>query len=123
MSDFDRIFNPRLEKAVKAISLLENGIRYKPTSEQASDTVKQLHKAVEIIQSVYNVSTPVVSEVSEVSEVSDADTTEMSASVVAPEGWKQNHIIFNVSNIPENQLSSYVTQILARMCERFDTES
>ena len=108
MSDFDRIFGPRLEKAVKAISLLETGVRYNPTPEQISKTIEELDEAVMAIRSAYGVPA---------SDGPKNPPTEAKA----PDGWRHDDIRLNVTNIPANQLSFYATQIVARMGEIVDT--
>ena len=54
-SDFDRIFQPRLEKAVKAVKLLENGAakRYETTPAQAQNLISELEQALRGVREAY----------------------------------------------------------------------
>ena len=119
MNDFDRIFGPRLEKAVKAISLLANGVRYEPSQDQLQNTIAELETALLEVRTIYGVKQE---EVPAPDPNPDPAPVSAPVSARAPEGWKHDDIRLNVTNIPANQLSSYATQIIARLCERFDTE-
>ena len=114
MNDFDRIFGPRLEKAVKAISLLANGVRYEPSQDQLQNTIAELETALLEVRMIYGVK-------QEEAPASDPNPDPAPVSARAPEGWKHDDIRLNVTNIPDNQLSSYATKIIDRLCERFDT--
>ena len=111
MNDFDRIFGPRLEKAVKAISLLANGVRYEPNPEQISKMISELETAVMEIRTAYGVK----------QEDAPAPAPAPAPTPAPAEGWKHHDIPKNVNSIPDNQLGSYATRIMARLCERLDT--
>jgi len=121
MSEFTRIFSPRTDKAVKAISLLTNGTRYKPTEEETAHTLSVLKSAVDDIAQRYGVlpSGEVV-----VKEVPDMDTSEgrieAQEAVLKEAAFAHGDVDVNVRSIPEAQLTRYATHILHRMCEKFD---
>ncbi len=125
MTEFARIFTPRAAKAVKAISLLTNGARYEPTQEEKDNTLSVLKDAVNDIASLYGMlpgGQVVVKDVPPTgikSETSEQRITERVAAIDRGE-WPRLSIDARVRAIPENQLSSYVTQIMARMCDKFD---
>ena len=115
MSEFTRIFSPRTEKAVKAISLLTNGTRYAPTEEEMAHTLDVLKTAVNDIAQLYGI-------------LPDGDVVVKDVSVepapekkVTSDSWKHHDIDKNVRSIPENQLTAYATQIMARMCDKYES--
>jgi hypothetical protein len=109
MSEFERIFSPRAEKAAKAISLLTNGMKYAPTQEEKDATIAVLKEAVNDVAQLYGMLPGV--KVEEVKE----------------EPPKNSRLLFafksvsdDVAGIPENMLTKYVTHIMARMCNKFE---
>lgn len=138
MSDFYRIFNPRAVKAVKAISLLANGIRYAPTQEEKDHTLEVLKDAVNDIAKIYGMLS------SEDTVVEDIDTTciapdiamdnaqrkgleatseeriKAKKALIERSAFARQDVHMNVLNIPSDQLTAYATQIVARLCSRFE---
>ena len=112
MSEFDRIFTPRTHKAVKAISLLTNGTKYAPTQKEKDATLAVLKEAVNDIAQLYGMlpnGEVVVVPVNEAPKPKRSD-------------FHHRDIDANVRSIPENQLSSYITHMLARMCDIHDSK-
>ena len=133
MTEFERIFIPRTYKAVKAVSLLANGARYKPTEKEAQHTLGALKDAVNEIAAAYGVLPAAKAEVGigvkakeneKITEAPDPDTSEgrieIQQAKIEASPFSYKDIQINVAAIPENQLSFYITQITARMCDRFD---
>jgi len=121
-TEFARIFSPRTEKAVKAISLLTNGTRYAPTEEEAAHTLEVLKSAVNDIAQLYGLlpsGEVVVKDVPAAEETSE-DRIEKKTAAIHDGGWPHHAIDARVRSIPVGQLSAYVTQIMHRLCERFD---
>jgi hypothetical protein len=117
MSEFTRIFSPRTEKAVKAISLLTNGTRYAPTEKEVAHTLDVLKIAVNDIAQLYGVlpgGDVVVKDV----PIEPAPKEEKKDTRGS---WHHHDIDKNVRSIPDNQLTAYATQIMARVCERLET--
>jgi len=121
-TEFARIFSPRTEKAVKAISLLTNGTRYAPTEEEAAHTLEVLKSAVNDIAQLYGLlpSGEVVAKDVPEPGSSEERIAEKEA-VILRSGFARESVDANVRSIPENQLTAYITRIMHRMCEKFDT--
>ena len=117
MDDFDRIFGERLKRAVKAISLLETGARYEPSAQQKLDLFEALEVVMQNLREIYGVKMTVTPEPEPEPEPEPAPAP----TPTPAEGWKHYDIPKNVNSIPDNQLGSYATRIMARLCERFDT--
>ncbi len=123
MSEFQRIFNPRAEKAVKAINLLTNGTRYDPTEEEVTNTLTMLKDAVNNIAEVYGALPGDEVEVKDVSgSESRVEASRIDAKVAAikQSAFARQDVSANVANIPNTQLTAYATHILARLCEKFE---
>jgi hypothetical protein len=124
MSEFARIFDPKAERAVKAIALLTNGTRYKPTEEEIARTLGVLKDAVNDIAQLYGVlpgGEVVVKDVPLTEPETSEERVEAKSDAIAKGDWPFLSIDKRVRAIPDNQLSAYVTQIMHRMSERFDT--
>lgn len=129
MSEFARIFSPKTERAVKAISLLTNGPRYKPTEEETAHTLQALKEAVDDIAKLYGVLPEGDIIVKGVDEPRDTTMTEslVEASridakmeILKRSPFAHGKIFANVEGIPEEQLTNYATHILARLCAKFE---
>lgn len=124
MSEFSRIFDPKLAKAVKAIGMLQNGHRYQPTEKQISDTLEDLKNAVNSIALAYGV-LPASATGDEngkpsqpVKETSE-DRIKKKMDAIERSPFAHGDVDTNVRAIPDNQLTAYATMITHRVCERF----
>ena len=124
MSEFKRIFTPRTEKAVKAISLLLNGSRYAPTKKEKDNTLAVLKDAVNDVAQVYGMlpNDKVVSQDTEPTTAEGRSEASIAArkEVIKKSAFAHENVDANVRSIPENQLTSYVTHIMARMCGEYE---
>lgn len=124
MTEFTRIFLPRTEKAVKAISLLTNGVRYKPTAEETTAAFDALKGAVNDLAEAYGI-LPTVKEVVEPEAPDEGSLVEVSridakVDAINRSLFARGDVGANVMAIPENQVTAYATQILARLCGKFE---
>lgn len=123
MTEFARIFTPRTEKAVKAISLLTNGVRYKPTKDETDHLLDVLKEAVNDIAQLYGVlpgagvAQPVVPDEGSLVEASRIDAK---VDAIKRSPFARGDVSPNVDSIPEAQLTAYATHIVARLCGRFE---
>lgn len=128
MSDFERIFAPRVEKAVKAISLLENGAakRYEADGDTVRAYIRQLEDALDSVRSEYadhlgvtekadeTTTESVIEESEESPATRDSTNTSSSQPLVFPH-WAQ--IKDFVSQVPKDQIPSYILHFGDRMYE------
>lgn len=127
MSEFARIFSPRIEKAVKSISLLTNGVRYKPTTDETSHLMDALKDAVNDIAQLYGVlpksedidTAPIALNAAQDSRA-EASRIDANIDAIKRSPFARQDVHVNVASIPEVQLTAYATSILARICERFE---
>ena len=125
-TEFTRIFSPRTDKAVKAILLLTNGTKYKPTAEEVEHTMSVLKDAVNDIAQLYGVlpgGQVVVKDVEP--EVHEGGLVEASRLDAKIEAIKRSPFAYgdvdtNIRDIPDAQLTRYATHILARICGKWD---
>lgn len=117
MTEFDRIFSPRAAKAVKAISLLTNGVKYAPTQEEKDATLVVLKDAVNDVARLYGMlpNGEIV-----VQDVEPVDTVAAKQISIKESPFAHGDVDANVRSIPENQLTRYVTHIMARMCNAYE---
>ena len=122
-TEFKRIFHPRTDKAVKAIMLLTNGVRYKPTEAEIATTLTVLKDAVNDIAQLYGVlpgGEVVVKEVPLTATEASEKRIEDKIAVNKKSPFARGDVDANVRSVPENQLTAYATHILARICNKFD---
>jgi len=127
-TEFTRIFSPRTDKAVKAILLLTNGARYKPTEKEVAETLDVLKSAVNDIAQLYGVlpGGEVVVKDIPATKGGAAGTTseeriEAKKALIKRSPFAHEDVDANVRSIPEAQLTAYATHILHRISEKFDT--
>lgn len=122
MTEFSRIFTPRTEKAVKAISLLTNGVRYNPTEEETNDTLEALKSAVNDIAELYGIlpSSEGDPDTESHEEATSKDRIESKQQTIKRSAFDRLDVDSNVRMIPEAQLTAYATHIVARLCEKFE---
>jgi len=129
MSEFARIFSPKTERAVKAISLLTNGPRYKPTEDEIAKTLSVLKEAVNDIAQLYGalpsgkLITPDSTCIAQPPAKGDTSEERIDAAeaVLKRSPFAHGDVDVNVRSIPDNQLTAYATQILHRVCEKWHT--
>lgn len=127
MSEFNRIFRPKLAKAVKAISLLRTGAKRKPTDKEKELTLNALKSAVNEIAEAYGVLPPAPKEENEKIASSPEQTKKMTSEeriekklqAIERSPFAHGSVDTNVRAIPDNQLTAYATMITHRVCERF----
>lgn len=130
-TEFLRIFSPRTEKAVKAISLLTNGVRYSPTSTETEHMLEVLKDAVNDIAGLYGKLPAAPLKQTENAENAGAATPGLESLVEASRidrkiasikasPFARQDVSANVASIPEAQLTAYATHILARLCSKFE---
>ncbi len=126
-TEFTRIFSPRADKAVKAISLLTNGVRYKPTEEEVDKMLGVLKEAVNDIAQLYGIlpsGDVVVKDVPATKDAAEGTASEKRISALTVtrkrSAFASEDVDANVRSIPEDQLTRYATHVLARICGKFD---
>lgn len=119
MSEFQRIFLPRTEKAVKAISLLTNGVRYNPTPEETTAAFDALKSAVNDLAESYGLLPPAKEDTAPESRV-EASRIDAKIETIKRSPFAREDVDANVRSIPEAQLTAYATHIVARLCEKFE---
>lgn len=112
-SEFDRIYMPRVERAVHAIELVAKGARLKPTEAQIAAALGPLSAAVRGVELALGTGTPAEPEI--------APEPAPQPRPRPTEGWHHHDIARNIAAIPDEQLSAYATRLIARLCERFET--
>lgn len=123
MSEFTRIFSPKTERAVKAITLLTNGARYKPTEEEVANTLDVLKTAVNDIAVLYGVlpgGEVVVKEVPDEGSLVEASRIDAKIDAIKRSPFARGDVDANVRSIPEAQLTAYATNIMARLCSKYE---
>lgn len=119
MSEFQRIFLPRTNKAVKAISLLTNGVRYNPTPEETADAFNALKGAVNDLAEAYGI-LPTPEEAPAPESRVEASRIDAKVASIKASAFAREDVHANVMSIPEAQLTAYASYILARLCAKFD---
>ncbi len=119
MTEFTRIFNPRADKAVKAILLLTNGCRYEPTQEEKDRTLMVLKDAVNDIASLYGL-LPNVPEVAQQKAETSEQRIDANRGTIKRLPFARGDVGANVMSIPEAQVTAYATAIMARLCGKFE---
>ena len=124
-TEFKRIFHPRTDKAVKAIMLLTNGVRYKPTQQEIDKTLEVLKDAVNDIAQLYGVlpgGEVVVKDVVKDHRTESEKRIDDKKAAVKRSPFAHEDVDANVRSIPDAQLTQYATYILARICGKWDEE-
>lgn len=120
MTEFTRIFNPRADKAVKAILLLTNGHRYKPTQEEKDRTLLVLKDAVNNIAQLYGMLPGGEVVVKDAPTSTSEDRIDEKKATIKQSAFAREDVYANVHSIPEAQLTAYASSMLARLCAKFD---
>jgi len=126
-TEFTRIFSPKTDRAVKAILLLTNGSRYKPTEDEVAHTLDVLKSAVNDIAQLYGVlpgGEVVVKDIpaSKDGAAGTASERRIAAkmAIIKRSPFAHGDVDANVRSIPDAQLTMYATHILARICGKWD---
>ncbi len=123
MTEFTRIFNPRADKAVKAILLLTNGHRYEPTQEEKDRTLLVLKDAVNDIAGLYGMlpgAQPTPGGTSAPESRVEASRIDAKIASIKASPFARGDVGANVMSIPEAQVTAYATALMARLCGKFE---
>ncbi len=122
-TEFTRIFSPRATKAVKAILLLKNGAKYGPTAKEVALTLEVLKAAVDDIARLYGaLPADVPSPGTEDETRTSAGRIDRKMDALKRSPFAHGDVDTNVRAIPENQVTAYASHLMARMCEKFETD-
>jgi hypothetical protein len=138
MSQFLRIFEPRLERAIKGIELLRNGAKYGPAQSDVDDMFIDLDCALDILRAQYGCQkeevvsdakpTPYVVSAREIASATSrfVEDGKRPSQVKAPKARIENgehylNVARVVQEIPAGLLSTYITHLVNRVLEDYDT--